>query len=138
MMRDLIAPALRAHGMKGSGQWYSIPSQDWWALLGFQKSRGNDAPELRFTVNLSVASKKAWAEARVGQEHWMPEKPSANTRYASAWWGSRIGLLLPAHQDKWWYLGRDTKAEELAAEVVDAIRDGALPAMLERMNVAST
>jgi hypothetical protein len=38
MLRDDIAPALRALGLKGSGSRYSLPDPESWALLGFQAS----------------------------------------------------------------------------------------------------
>ena len=138
MMKGLVAPALRAHGFTGSGRSYRIPSQEWWALLGFQKSRYNDARAMQFTINVSVTPKKAWADARIGQEHWMPERPSPNTRYAAPWWGARIGLLLPQREDKWWILSPESESAKVAAEVVNAIRDVALPAMLERMKAQQT
>ncbi len=44
-VKDLISPALRTMGFKGSGGRYQLPSEDQWALLGFQKSTFSDALE---------------------------------------------------------------------------------------------
>ena len=57
MMKEEIAPALRRLGFKGSGQRYELPSPTHWALLGFQKSAYSDSPEVRFTVNVTIAGR---------------------------------------------------------------------------------
>src|SRR3954453_12481053 len=99
MMREQVAPALRSLGLKGSGQSYSIPSDSYWALVGFQKSRASSAGAVKFTVNLQVQPRDAWARAY--EEHWwIGAKPSPNTRASveGGWW-SRIGQLLPDSGD---------------------------------------
>jgi hypothetical protein len=140
MLRDEVAPALRKLGLKGSGQRYELPSDDYWAIVGFQKSKWSDAAEVAFTLNLTVASRRGCAEARATHPH-LPERPSpTRTLYGAGvdkWiWQSRIGLLLPDRNDRWWDVtaGQDTRA--LATELIDIIRDRALPAMRERMQPA--
>jgi Domain of unknown function (DUF4304) len=48
-------------GFKGSGQSFTLPSKTHWVLLGFQKSMTSNAKAVRFTVNLTAASKQAWS-----------------------------------------------------------------------------
>jgi hypothetical protein len=133
MLKKQVAPALRGLGFKGSGQVYVWPSDEFWALLGFQRSRSSDAKELQFTMNLSVGSKTAWAEARVGRESWMPERPTPNIRCGPPMSEQRIGLLRPNHLDKWWRISADSDTKKLAQEVVENISDFAMPAILERV-----
>ncbi|MFD8716751.1 DUF4304 domain-containing protein [Streptomyces sp. NPDC059629] len=54
MMSTQIAPALRALGLKGSGQIFELPHPVSWALLGFQKSAYNTAGHAEFTVNVTA------------------------------------------------------------------------------------
>lgn len=49
MLRNNLAPALRALGFKGSGQIYTLPDEDCWALVGIQRSQFSDRYDLRFT-----------------------------------------------------------------------------------------
>jgi uncharacterized protein DUF4304 len=132
MMRDHVAPALRAMGFVGSGRSYVLPSDTHWVLLGFQKSRSSDAAAVPFTVNVTVASKEAWAAMRRTRGY-LPERPSANTFYGPEIWRRRIGMLLPEGADRWWTLTPATPAAALAAEVVDALRLAALPEIRRRL-----
>jgi hypothetical protein len=133
MLMEQIAPGLRALGFKGSGQLYTWPSDDFWALVGFQKSRTSSRDELGFTVNLSIGSKSAWAEARIGREHWIPERPTPNTRFGMPMEEQRIGMLLRARRDKWWSVLAGCDTAKLSEEVVEAIRDAVIPTILERV-----
>ena len=49
LTRDMLAPALRALGFKGSGQHYVLPDKDHWAVLGIQRSYFSDRRTIRFT-----------------------------------------------------------------------------------------
>jgi hypothetical protein len=133
MMREQIAPALRSLGFKGSGQSYSIPSERYWALVGFQKSGASSAGAVKFTVNLKVVPRVGWARAY--DEHpWMGSKPSPNTlNVVEGGWRSRIGHLLPNPGDRWWWIEPDRPTEPVADEVIAAIRDFGLPEMRRRM-----
>jgi hypothetical protein len=135
MMREQVAPALRGLGIKGSGQSFAIPSERYWALIGFQKSRRSSSAVLEFTVNLTVVSRAAWAAA-FESHPWIGEKPRPNVRAAMAEdeWHSRIGTLLASRRDRWWSVAADRPTEPVAREVVDVIRDVGLPAMRERMS----
>lgn len=136
MMRERIAPALRELGCKGSGQTYVLPSEDYWALIGFQKSSQGDARSTRFTINVTVVARREWAQARLEQQH-LPERPSPITRFGEPAWQVRIGRLLPdasgGWSDRWWDVPAEGAADRTVAEVIEAIRDHALPAMRERM-----
>ncbi len=132
MMREEIGPELRQMGFKGSGQSFTLPSETHWVLLGFQKSRASNAKDVRFTVNVTAVSKRAWVEAR-SERSYLPERPSANSRYGPFAWQLRIGHLLLDRQDKWWTVDTRASMESLKVEVLDAIRTYALPAIEQQV-----
>ncbi|MFE4409798.1 DUF4304 domain-containing protein [Streptomyces sp. NPDC056821] len=132
MMRAQVAPGLRALGFKGSGQIFELPHPSSWALLGFQKSAYNTAGHVEFTVNVTVAGKAAWAEARERQPH-LPARPSPNVVYGPAAWHSRIGRLLPTARDTWWTISPKSDQSRVARDVMTAITDYALPAIRARL-----
>src|SRR5260221_5989221 len=87
MMRQRVAPTVRDLGLKGSGQAFSIPSDRYWALIGFQKSGFSTSGAVLFTVNLKVVSREVWAKA-YEEGPWRGPKPTANVLAAvSEAWG---------------------------------------------------
>jgi hypothetical protein len=135
MLRDLIAPALREMGLKGSGQHYRLDLPEYWVQIGFQKSRSSTADQIKFTVNLSVINKEEWADVRA-RRSWLPERPSPNEHPPIARsprsWADRIGAVIPPHQDVWWQLHVSEPVDRVADEVISAIREYALPEMKNR------
>ena len=141
MLREHVAPALRAAGWKGSGSAYLLPSPGYWAQLGFQKDRYSTADQVRFTVNLSVVPRDVWACAHDSWPSQLSARPSANTDSGAlirevdrhhCWWG-RIGLLMPEHNDHWWEISSGEDAASVGRDVVDAIREHAIPALRAKM-----
>ena len=112
--------------MKGSASNFVLPDPDRYLLVGLQGSRSNTAEIVRFTVNLAVISKATWKEG------WRPwwGKPSATAQGPVGTY-MRLGELMPQHHDVWWELTPDTHTATLAAEVVQAIKQFALPWLLE-------
>ena len=131
LLKTSVAPKLRECGLSGSGQNYSIKSDDYWALLSFQKSVYSNSADLRFTVNVYVVSKSDWDSERLKRSYY-PEKPSATVHWAVGW-NSRIGDVLPIKKDYWWSLNGGADLQKLAEEVIAAIRDFAIPAMQSKM-----
>jgi hypothetical protein len=109
-----------------------LPSETHWVLLGFQKSRASNAKDVRFTVNVTVVSKRAWVEAR-SERSYLSERPSANSPYGAFARQLRIGHLLPDRQDKWWTVDTRASMESVKVEVLDAIRTYALPAIEQQV-----
>ncbi len=133
LMQTRIAPALRELGFRGSGSRFELPSESHWVVLGFQKAKWNTAERIEFTINVTVAEKDAWSRY-CQRVCYVPERPSGNDYYVAAnWlWQARIGELLPNTKDKWWTVtGSDD--ETVAAEVIEAIREHALPEMQRRV-----
>lgn len=131
MLKEEVAPGLRALGFRGSGQNYQLPSETYWALLGFQRAF-SDAKALHFTLNLHVVLRSAWEVE--GSEHpWMSVRPTATTGGWKFTWWKRIGELTPTGQDLWWELRACTDSTMLAAAVLWAVEDFSLPAMREQL-----
>ena len=125
LIRDVVAPALRELGFRGSGQRFVLPDPERWLVVGVQRNRWNDASSLRFTVNLTAVGKQVWSEARVAAT-WLPAEPAANATYPIGR-TTRVGALLPNPHDLWWELTPGVDGAAIAAEVVDAIRTVGLP-----------
>ena len=131
MLKNEVAPGLRALGFRGSGQNYHLPSETHWALLGFQRAFG-DAETVHFTLNLHVVLRSAW-EAERSEHPWMSVRPTATTGGWNFTWWKRIGTLTPTGQDLWWELRAGTDTAMLAAAVLWAVEDFAMPAMREQL-----
>lgn len=132
MMRDEVAPRLRALGFKGSGQRFTLPSETHWAFVGFQRSAWSDRTALRFTINLTVVSKEEWKRARADHSY-LGERPQANAAAGGPAWDERIGFLMPERRDHWWSMGAGEPSEGVAAGVIDAVERFALPELLRQI-----
>ena len=82
-LRDLVSPAMRSAGLRGSTGRYYLPSPSCFALVGFQKSTWSTGSAGTFTVNLKVVSREVWKLAREDQI-WLPETPAPSTCYPVA------------------------------------------------------
>ncbi|MGN9906378.1 DUF4304 domain-containing protein [Phytohabitans sp. LJ34] len=132
MLRDRVAPGLRALGFKGSGARYRLDDEECLAQLGFQSSAYNTSASLSFTLNLSVVSRLVWESARREQPY-LPTSPSPNVFYGTYVWQRRIGQLMPTQSDLWWDLEHDADPAAVADAVVTAVHDYGLPAMREQL-----
>jgi hypothetical protein len=139
-VRELLAPALREIGFRGSGQEYELPSDSHWAVLGIQRSRHSDRTKVIFTVNISVVKKSTWNEIREATREWkvpLGRMPSANANYSTLQWQDRLGALMPGTRgDKWWELGQDDDPAGVVNDVLAAIRDYGLPALRARIGTS--
>jgi uncharacterized protein DUF4304 len=113
-------------GLTGSSGNFVLPDPDHYLLVSFQRSRSNTAVAVRFTVNLTVMSRKAW------EQRWQPwwGKPSATAQGPLGTY-MRLGELMPQHDDVWWELASGTDTAALAAEVVQAVVQFGLPGLVQ-------
>jgi hypothetical protein len=128
MLRDIVAPVLRAEGFKGSGGKYELPDLRSWALLGCQTSDSSTGQVSKFTVNLQVIDRMAWEEARM-EWSWLAVRPSPNVKYRVGSWDTRIGHLLPEHRDHWWHLAAGDNPMTVANQVLEALLTWGIPAL---------
>jgi hypothetical protein len=129
MLRTEIAPHLRGLGFKGSGRSYVLPDDERWLIVAFQKDYYSRADCVRFTVNLAVANKRAWNEARVTAPG-LPRRPSGNAHYWEDQSGGviRLGNLMPPDgQDRWWEVGPGRPSGPQAKRILLAIERLAIP-----------
>jgi len=126
LMKDTLAPALRALGLRGSGGRFSLPSDTHWALLGFQRSVWDDRDEIQLTVNLTVLGRAAWASEVAGNP-WQAARPNPNHEYGTLASQTRLGLLLPGGTDTWWTVRADEPTDTVTDDVLAAIRDVGIP-----------
>ena len=133
LMKESFAPALRAVGLKGSGGRFELPSEKYWAQLGFQKSAYSDSQVLQFTVNLSVISRDVWAEQRAAKPH-LGTKPKPSTFYGSWAEQVRVGQLTPSGEDLWWWLNRGDDPRPVADQVVSTLVETAVPWLAAKSN----
>lgn len=133
VLRQQIAPRLRALGFVGSGRTFRLPNPEaHFALLGFQRCRYSDPELARVTANVSFYRAEEWREARTRQPS-LPATPGANTVY-SVGWHERVGYLLPFPHDHWWPV---TSAHEdaalVASDVLAVVEAYVLPQLLARI-----
>jgi Domain of unknown function (DUF4304) len=133
MMRDEVGPALRRLGMQGTRNEFQLPSATHWALVAFQGSDANTKGSAKYTINLSVVRKAVWDGERT-RFTFLPAKPRASIIYGQFHWHERIGRLMPGGEDIWWVVKAWQGTEEIAVEMVTAIRDYGLPAMRREMS----
>ncbi len=129
MMRDCVAPRLRALGWKGSGQRYEFPDTHAWVQLGFQKSQHNSARVVQFTINVSVIGRLAW-DAHRAEQPLLPARPNPSMSYGPHLSPVRIGRLTPREQDTWWHISVDRPRDRLdwiANGVCASVSDYAMP-----------
>ena len=133
LLREDVAPILRAAGFRGTERSFAIPSPDWFAQIGVQTSAVSTSMLSKLTLNAQVIPKAFWKEVRVERQY--PAKPSPNTHYGRGgeFWQVRVGELVDGN-DRWWELDdRGTRRRQLAVELTDLIIDVVLPAMMSRM-----
>lgn len=118
-IKQHVSPALRGLGLRGSAGRYHLPSASHWLLLGLQKSAYSDRAEVRFTVNLTVISRRVWEAKRAELSH-LNTRPSASIIYGPWAAHARIGGHKPGGVDKWW---RISDHGEPVAQVVDDLLD---------------
>jgi hypothetical protein len=132
MVKQQIAPALRELGFKGSGQRFTLPNEEHYALVGLQKFSWSDCDEVEFTANVTVAERGVWeAERRQGRN--LPKQPSASIFYGTFVWQRRIGSLAPGGEERKWRVSPDRPTDAVAEDFVATIRDHGLPAMRKQM-----
>ena len=135
MMKERVAPALRALGFKGSERAFTLPADGFIAQLGFQKSNHSDQLEVLVTANISAVSLAAWDEARERWPH-LPTRPSPNTAYGPFFWQQRVPNLLPSRSPAWWRVSAHDEPGVVGDDIVGAVRDYALPALRLRIGAS--
>jgi hypothetical protein len=103
MMRTTVVPELRRLGFTGSGRRFTLQTPKALGSIAFQQSQGNSWMGVRFTANVSVTSRAGWT--------------------------ARLGELSHHGCDHWWSVWAGFPSDDVAADLITAIRDHAVPAI---------
>ena len=148
LLRDEAAPALRAAGLRGSGNNYVLPDDEWWAQINFQKSNFSTSEVVKFKVTLGAVRKAHWDEIRREHSYVRDTPPAAVSK--AEWDATRltesyipqkppgggiitIGHLMPEiRADRLWSLSPEDP-EHTMPEVVEAVKLYGIPALHNRI-----
>lgn len=114
LVRDAIAPALKAAGFRKQGRTFRRSAGDAIHVVSVQGSKWNTGAEGKLTVNLGVYFPAA--AALLERSSHVTESPSE----ADCLVRRRIGLLMPARQDHWWVIDKATNLVSLGGEIAAA------------------
>lgn len=130
-LRDIVGPAARAAGFKGSGfTWRSANSQGDWAVVNVQSSRWSTAESVRCVINLAVAP-APWLD-------WLRESlgslPKSVTESLGLWRDRLHPAGTPAGDDRWWQISSDSDAHAAAADMIVQLADHGWPVLTRLLN----
>jgi hypothetical protein len=132
LMKKSFGPALREVGLRGSGGRFELPSDVYWAQLGFQKSAYSDGQEIRFTVNLSVILRDEWTQQTEAKPY-LGARPTPTNHYGSWADQARIGTRTPEGADKWWRIVRGVASDDVRDDALHDLLTYAVPWLRERV-----
>jgi hypothetical protein len=101
MMRTTVVPELRRLGFTGSGRRFTLQTPKHPGTLAFQQSQSNTWMGVKFTAEVSVGSSPGWT--------------------------ARLGSISHHGCDHWWSVWAGFPSDEVAADLITAIRDHAVP-----------
>ncbi|MGV9268430.1 hypothetical protein ACWDRR_27620 [Kitasatospora sp. NPDC003701] len=151
-LRDHLAPALRALGLRGWRRTFSLPDETHWALLGLVEQGGPSGPAVqggqagqagqgvqggqaapadgpvRYTFDLSVVRRSDWAVAA-----FPGPRPDPRAVYGIETWRARIGEVLPVGEDVWWEVLPGPRWRVALDDSIAAVRHYGLPELLRRV-----
>ena len=128
-LRDVVGPAARAHGFKGSApNWRRSNDLGDWAIVNVQSSKYSTRESLRCVINLSVAPEPwlAWTATQRGS---LPRSPS---EAAGLYRKRLLPTGTPEDVDGWWEVNAPDEAPAVATDMVRRL-DGAGWPTLERL-----
>ena len=132
MLRDLVAPALRKMGFKGSGSNYSMNRDDWVISLGFQKSRWSTRATVEFDVNVAVAHPATQAAFKAANEEARALGNAFEMAPSGSYW-DRLSILAPGREQFGWSVGPGNPPDHVAQDVLACVEEYFLPTMIEQM-----
>ena len=113
LIRDHVAPSVRAPGFKGSGATYHRRVGEDWQIVNFQRSAYSDREEVRFTINLGVGLTSQRGVARLAHDR----PPPVHKCHIA----ERIGFAAGGDKDLWWTLAPSSDLAVVAADVASQL-----------------
>jgi hypothetical protein len=109
LLERWIAPSLKSASFARKRWNFSRTTDQHIELIQYQRSLSSTGDEIKFTVNVGIASK--WL-----LEVYEPEWNRRTLMLDQCHWTERLGYLLPERDDVWWTLDANTAVTELAVE----------------------
>jgi Domain of unknown function (DUF4304) len=130
-LRDIVAPAARAAGFRGSGStWRSANSQGDWAVVNVQSSSWNTAERVRCVINLAVAP-APWLD---WMREWLGSLPKSVSESLGLYRDRLYPAGTPAGADVWWQISSDSDARLAAADMVVQLAEHGWPTLTRLLN----
>lgn len=118
LLRDRVAPFLRADGFRKQRQTFWIRGDGTWGVVNFQKSAWNSADEVTFYVNVAIGSDRLMP-GRAGRSGPPPEYECAIR--------TRLGNLLPEEGPPSWTLRHWADVDAVTESLESALAEAAIP-----------
>lgn len=110
---------LKQEGLTKKGDTYYLAQDGNLGLINFQRSRDIIKGGTKFTINLGVFSSRL-SEA-------LPYSVKGKPAIEDCHWRERAGFLLPQKKDHWWIVLEGQSIENLATEMIAALKGVLLP-----------
>jgi Domain of unknown function (DUF4304) len=122
---EAIEIFLKEFDFTKSGQSFYFKKESNIGIINFQKSKNSSSSTISFTINVGISSSIL--------RQFNGENISKLPDVEDSHWMNRIGFLLPEKQDHWWEVNDATNLEELKQEIIDIIKNVALPEMFKHI-----
>lgn len=130
-LRDLLGPAARAAGFKGSAPtWRSANSDGDWAVVNVQSSSWSTAESLRCVINLAVAP-APWLD---WLREWRGSLPKSINESLGLYRDRLHPAGTPAGADGWWQVSSDSDARAAATDMVAQLAGHGWPTLTRLLN----
>jgi hypothetical protein len=103
IIREHLAPRLKPHGFRKTGQLWRVHAAAGWGIIGVQKSQGSTRDHIRFTVNLGVRFDALHRAEYPDAKYMWERQPETAAQGACHEW-RRIAEFAgpPPMTDLWW------------------------------------
>ena len=130
-LRDIVGPAVRRAGFKGSRRrWRRCSPAGDWAVVNVQSSSSSTAGQVRCVINLAVvpAGWLEWLHASLGS------LPKSVTESLGLYRDRLHPSGSPAGRDIWWQVHDDADAQDAAHDIVVQLEAHGLPTLLNLLH----
>lgn len=120
LLKD-ITSMLKEQDFKKVGSYYYYQQDNNIGILSVQKSLNSSSSKIKFTINVGVFCTSIYRFI-----HYEDKK---NPTIDNCHWKTRIGLLMPENEDKWWIIENDSDTELLRKELFHMMNFYVIPAI---------
>jgi len=127
LLVSTIGKVLKLHGFSKNGKTFYLLKHGNYGMINFQKSQNSTKDVTVFTINVGVTSSVL---KKIHYPYGLDKKPNIGECH----WQQRIGFLMPIAMDYWWKIDNSESIDNLAVEIINILRDSALPEIEKRMS----